>query len=280
MIDLTELKEKLSSEEIINIVQNLGADRYIEREDYIIFPTICHNIDSNEASLKLYYYKDSKTFHCYTHCDETFDIYKLFDKVYDLQEKDYNFYTDVVSIILNQSKVDKKLLVFDEFKYESTKDKYKKKNREIELKEFPKGVLGVFTREFPAQWREEGIKDSIMEKYNIMFSISQNKIIIPHYDINDRLIGIRGRALNQDEIDAGCKYMPVKIENKWYSHSLSLNLYGINLNKEGIRRTRKVILFEGELSPLSVFPVITGVTFVANEEALIGKAKGNLVGSA
>ena len=44
---------------------------------------------------------------------------------------------------------------------------------------------------------QENITKNSMDKYNIRYSISQNKIVIPHYDINNELIGIRGRALNE-----------------------------------------------------------------------------------
>ena len=57
-----------------------------------------------------------------------------------------------------------------------------------------------------------------MDKFNIRYSISQNKIIIPHYNVNGELVGIRGRALNTQDIEQFGKYMPVQIENKWYSH--------------------------------------------------------------
>ena len=89
-----------------------------------------------------------------------------------------------------------------------------------------------------------------MDKFNILYSISQNKIIIPHYDINNNLIGIRGRALNKWEIENIGKYMPVKIENTWYKHPLSLNLYGLNINKDNIRKNGYVFLFEAEKSVL------------------------------
>ena len=68
------------------------------------------------------------------------------------------------------------------------------------------------------------------------FQYLKNKIIIPHYDQNERLIGIRGRALNKWEIENLGKYMPVQIEKNWYSHKLSLNLYGLNKNKENIKK--------------------------------------------
>lgn len=40
--------------------------------------------------------------------------------------------------------------------------------------------------------------------------------------------------------------MPVCIEGKWYSHPLSLNLYGLNITKENIKQTGIAYLFEAE----------------------------------
>ena len=60
---------------------DLGADRYIEKDNYIIFPTICHNINSAEASMKLYYYKDNKFFYCYTE-DDGMSIFKFLETYY------------------------------------------------------------------------------------------------------------------------------------------------------------------------------------------------------
>ena len=85
-----------------------------------------------------------------------------------------------------------------------------------------------------------------MDKFNIRFAPVENKIIIPHYDVNDRLIGIRGRALNPEEIKLVGKYLPVQIEGKWYSHPLSLNLYGLNITKENIKESGITYLFESE----------------------------------
>ena len=89
-----------------------------------------------------------------------------------------------------------------------------------------------------------------MDKFNIRYSISQNKIVIPHYNINGELIGIRGRALNEDEIELFGKYMPIKLEETYYSHPLSRALYGLNFNKNCMAAAGKVILFEAEKSVL------------------------------
>ena len=85
MIDLNKLLEDLTDEDIINIVCSLGADRYQEQSDAIIFPTICHHEAAEDASMKLYYYKENKKFHCYTDCSANFNLYKLIEKVWTLQ---------------------------------------------------------------------------------------------------------------------------------------------------------------------------------------------------
>jgi hypothetical protein len=91
-----------------------------------------------------------------------------------------------------------------------------------------------------------------MEKFNIRYSAPQNKIIIPHYNPDGELVGIRGRALNEWEVENVGKYMPIQIEGKWYSHPLSLNLYGLNWTKDNIKRTGTCFLVEAEKSVLQM----------------------------
>ena len=88
-----------------------------------------------------------------------------------------------------------------------------------------------------------------MKEFNILYSISQNKVIIPHYDINGNLVGIRGRALEEEDLVFG-KYLPVQVENKTYAHALGYNLYGLNKNKENIKKCGVAIVAEGEKSVL------------------------------
>ena len=46
----------------------------------LFFPTICHNPYGAHMNMKLYYYKDSHLFRCYTECDETMNIFKVIQK--------------------------------------------------------------------------------------------------------------------------------------------------------------------------------------------------------
>ena len=58
--------------------------------------------------------------------------------------------------------------------------------------------------------------------------------------------------MNEWEVENVGKYMPVQIEGKWYSHPLSLNLYGLNWTKDNIKRTGTCFLVEAEKSCLQM----------------------------
>ena len=99
-MDYREVINGLQDQNIINLMTSLGADRYKETEDAIIFPTICHNVDSTEASMKLYYYKDSKLFYCYTCCGAQ-SIFKFLEHYYEARSVEYDWYNDIYLPVLN-----------------------------------------------------------------------------------------------------------------------------------------------------------------------------------
>ena len=247
-MDYREIISSLQDQNVINLMTSLGADRYKETDEAIIFPTICHNADSAEASMKLYYYKDTKLFYCYTCCGGQ-SIFKFMEHYYEARGIEYDWYNDIYSLVVNCTPR-KNLEGFVPQQRELLRNKYEKKKRNVELPEYPSGVLEIFIKEYPGQWLMDGITEKAMDTFNILFSISQNKIIIPHYDAVGRLVGVRGRALNEWEVENVGKYMPVKIEDKWYKHPLSLNLYGLNHNKEAIKKSGIVYIFESEKSVL------------------------------
>ena len=247
-IDIKDFLNNLTDDDIIDIVTGLGAHTYINRESYIIFPTICHNEISEEASLKLYYYKDNKVFVCYTECGDAFNIFELYRRVNFLKGIDLSF-SEILYKIIEKTNYNE-LFSFEQRAYKSETDKYKRKQHHKELEVYEDGILKIFQKYYPPEWVNEGITYESLDKYNILYSISRNKIIIPHYNINNELIGIRGRALNDYEIEEFGKYMPIKIEDKWYAHPLSYNLYGLNISKDTIEKNGNVIIYEGEKSCL------------------------------
>ena len=221
MIDYEQIVKELKDEEVIRLMYELGADRHEETDNYIIFPTICHNENATEASMKLYYYKTRNI--------------------------EYNWGQDILKVVFQCSAATDLTTKETIFK-QSLKDKYRKR-QSIQLAAYSPNVLESFVKQYPIEWLEDNISAGAMDKYNIRYSISQNKIIIPHYDINNRLVGIRGRALNESEI-AYAKYAPVKIEDIVYKHKLSLNLYGLNHNWKNIKELGICYIAESEKAVL------------------------------
>ena len=245
-MDYAKIIENLNTDAIIHLMTELGADRYDDRGDYIIFPTICHNEDSSEASMKLYFYKNNKVFVCYTSCGGM-SIFKFLKHYYEERQIEYDWHQDIYEVVCNCSDFKRKE-GFERTPYKSLRERYKVARKEVQLPEYSKNVLDCFIKHYPPEWLNDGITKEAMDAFDISYSIAHNKIIIPHYDIEGRLIGIRGRALNDWEVENVGKYAPIHIEQTWYKHPLSMNLYGLNVTKKNIRAHSICFLFESEKS--------------------------------
>ena len=221
-----ELIESIEDSRIIELMKSLGAEDYKEDSKALIFPTICHNTDPETASMKLYYYKDTHLFYCYTECGGM-GIFKFLKHYYETRNIEYDWHKDILQVVQKLSSHLPQSINLPEL-YKSKRDLYAPRQAKT-LEVYPKGLLDVFQHYYPIEWLNDRITPAAMDKYDIRFSTSQNKIIIPHFNVNNELIGIRGRALNEWEVENLGKYMPVQIEGKWYSHPLSLNLYGLRI---------------------------------------------------
>ena len=248
MIDYQGIIEQLNTDKIIDLMERLGVETYVRRPGYVIFPTICHNEDPAQASMKLYYYENNHLFVCYTE-DGNMSIFKFLRHYYETRGIDFDWYEDIYKVVLDCSNF--RLAAPGHTTYKSIRDQYRRPEH-IQLPTYSEGILNTFTKFYPPEWLNDGISKTAMDKFNILYSIPQNKIIIPHYNIDNKLVGVRGRALNPWEVENIGKYMPVQIEGKWYSHPLSLNLYGLNKTKENIKKTGICFIFEAEKSVLQM----------------------------
>ena len=240
-----ELADNLDTSRVKDLLLALGAEDVQETASFLLTNTICHN--THDGSFKLYYYKNTHLFYCYTECGPM-SIFTFLKHYYEARNIDYDWYFDIYEVVRSCSISEPLQERFGVEQHDLLRDRYSPIVRTQNLPVYPEGVLDVFQKCYPAQWLEEGISKEAMDKYNILFSISQNKIIIPHYDVNGNLVGIRGRALDEYEAETYGKYMPVQIEQKWYTHRLSLNLYGLNKTKENIKQHGFALIFEGEKS--------------------------------
>ena len=248
---IKELKDTLTIDNIRTLVELMGGVISYEDDDQWISNTICHG----GKKQKLYFYKDDKNFHCYSECGHM-DIITLVQKV-----NDFEYINQAINWICIKLNIDNceygfgKQEPLDDWKFiHSLKSKRIRNNDKVE--EFtilPKSILNMFQPLYHLDWINEGISIETMKKYNISYSTWQQKIVIPHYDINGNLIGIRGRTMIEEEIETFGKYAPLRTGNsdrKFYNHNLGNNLYGLHVNKDVILSKRKIMLVESEKSVL------------------------------
>ena len=247
-MDYQAIVEGITIDKVKQLLFKLGAKEVIDKGNYLITNTICHNVDAEDASLKLYYYDNYKVFVCYSNC-QTMSIFKFMKHYYEERGIEYDWVSDIYNVILDCSNFHPGE-GFDVPRYESLRSKYGRVKKEVELPAYNEGALGTFVKHYPPEWLRDGISAAAMDKFGICYSISQNKIIIPHRDVNGRLVGIRGRALNEWEVENIGKYMPVRLEQTWYKHPLSMNLYGLYENQENIKKSGVCYVFESEKSVL------------------------------
>lgn len=266
MIDKDELKQSLTVAEVFDIVNKLHGNPTYSSEG-LVADTICHN--ESGGSHKLYYYDSSKSFHCYTGDCGSFDIYDLVKKACKLQKNEdltfescvyyvveatgrKNFQFSVGPVLQDSGYEEANSLLGALDRIETYKDK-----ETVVLKEYPDNLIKNLPTYDIASWEKDGITYDTMKKYEIRYYAPTNKIVIPHRDINGRLVGIRGRSLTQEDIDNYGKYMPLYIgDNLSFPHPLGYNLYGIDKNKENIQKIGKAILFEGEKSVMALDSVL------------------------
>ena len=242
----SSVAKSLTKENVIALVRRLGATTIVEQEDCLILPTICHNAEEVGKSNKLYYYFDSQLFTCYTECGCSFNIYELVKKVHSINDHDISFYEafNYVSSMVGRSS----LTIAPT--HTPIGNRYARKLSVERLPEYNKNVLAMFRRYLPIEWTREGITQEAADKFSILFSPSKLKVVIPHFDMEGRLVGIRGRALDEWEAENYGKYMPIKAEQDFFTHHLSRNLYGVWENGKAIRKYKRAVVFEAEKSVL------------------------------
>lgn len=266
MLDKDKIKNSLEIDQIYNLISELGGEPFPPKGNILVSRTICHNL-AGEGSYKLYYYDNTKLFRCYTDCGEYFDIFELVKKQKTLStnvEWTLAMSINFVASYFGFSDEDFNLKDFKEKLFDWTiLENYDKINKErenkqiINLKIFDSNILNYLPKVRIPSWEEEGISKEIIERNKILYDPVNNGIIIPHYDQNNNLIGIRERTLVEENEKFG-KYRPAKLNGKMYNHPLSFNLYNINHSKEIIRLFKKAIIFEGEKSTMQ-YPSYFGV---------------------
>ncbi|MBO7536327.1 MAG: hypothetical protein J6T34_04215 [Bacilli bacterium] len=257
--DKTEIREQLNIESIFELLQEWGGDP--EYTNFgILSSTICHN-QPGEGSHKLYYYSNSDLFTCYTGCQGSFDVFELTCKVAKIQWNEDFDLNDAVRWVARRFGIsgrledDSKEDQIEDWKFLATYGRIKeieladKKN--IVLKEYDDSILDRFNYNIKIEpWLREGVSADALAEARIGYYLGTDQITIPHFDVNNRFIGLRGRTVVKEEAELFGKYRPMRVNKQLYNHPLGMNLYNLNHSKKAIKVLEKAIVFEGEKSCL------------------------------
>ena len=142
--------------------------------------------------------------------------------------------------------------------------KNKKSNSVPNLKEIKENYLDLFWYDpDPLQdWINEGISTEALSRYEIGWYGLTNQITIPVRDSNERLIGLRCRNLNPEDI-AIAKYDNMFINGQKLKYSTGSTLYGLWVTQDKIKQNKKIMLVEAEKSCLLAYTYFGENSYVA-----------------
>ena len=248
-IDVKKLKKSLSLAHHKQIMQALGIPAYSENKEQIIYFSGDKNKDALKGSPKLYFYKDSQIYFGYT-SSRSYDIISLVQTRLSLLKQPCSF-LDACQFILDTTninpdsinRVKKEGHVYDWSNLERFVRVRKYGNQ---LSEYNRNIIDTLPPLYPQAWIDEGISEETMEKYQIRYYERCNQTVIPCFDDEARLVGVRVRNWDKDRVEQA-KYMPlVTLDGQCYKFNTNQVFYGINYNKPEIERTGKVIIVESE----------------------------------
>ncbi len=265
-----DIKMSLTIDQVFEFCEDFGGEPQMSSDGtFFVSKTICHNA-AGEGSHKLYYYDNTKLFFCYTDCGDSFDIYELLVKIKALNgekkiaktkegvqyKRDWNLpeAIDFIARYFNYIN-DEEFNTFgsgellSDWKILERYNESIKEKKVVELAIYDKKILSFLPRPLILPWQKEGISIDIMNSYGIAYNPVNHAIVIPHYDINNNLVGVRERTLIRENEKNG-KYKPAIINYKMYNHPLRFNLYNLNNSKDNIKNLKKAIIWEGEKSCL------------------------------
>lgn len=253
----TELKNELTIEQVMDLVAELGGGPRMSADGtHFVSRTICHGGNS----WKLYYYDNTHLFRCFTECSpEIFDIFELVRKVNSRQNSEWtlphavNYVASYFGKTVLTNDFDKSQEKLQDWeilnKYNKINSLNENEKQRVEMKFYDKNILQHLPRPHVEPWEREGIDYEVMMDRGICYDPVAHGIVIPHYDIDENLIGIRERTLVKEEEQYG-KYKPAILGGKMYNHPLGFALYNLNKSKDAIKTLQKAIVFEGEKSCL------------------------------
>ena len=255
MLTFKELRERLEPSDIKKILRQYGIEPHYENKNYIIYETCCHN-PIGHGSHKLYYYTNTHMFKCYTECESMFDIFELVTKIEALRGRKIGKAEAIKITGFELSLKEMNEIANDSIANDLTRLIYiNNAGGNVEEKEMLPIQTDFLDDRYTFDpsalrcWTEEGISINTMFYYRITYDPINNCIIIPQYDEDGAIVGVRGRFLDEDVVD---KYKPITYNGVLLNCPTNSTLYGYYQNKRALNITKTCVIFEGEKSVLKM----------------------------
>lgn len=145
-------------------------------------------------------------------------------------------------------------------------------NDETPPKTYDINKLDEYMKGSYAGWIKENISALTQEKYSIMYDSLSNRVLIPHFSVENELIGVVGRLLDYKEDSKMSKYLSLIPFRK------SKNLFGLTNNYKSILASDMMYIFEAEKSTMQLdsygldLGVSLGGKVISNQQAKLIKS--------
>ncbi len=255
-LDKNKIINALTIKDVIKLVVSLGSEEPREgKNGELIFQSVCHGSNS----WKLYYYHESsgdyppRLFHCYSGCGDSFSCIELIIRANRCRNNTITFYQALNylakvtghNISVDVTDIETKANLIDDWSF-INKFKPKNKKQPPKLTPINEHILEMFSYTPHEMFLNDHISAEVLSEFEISYWGATNQIVLPHRDKTQSLVGIRGRYIDEADIEAIGKYVPLQIEGKFLSHPLGSNLYGIHINQSKIKDCKKCLIVEAE----------------------------------
>lgn len=261
-----DVKDSLTLDDVCGILEELGAEPRVSG-DIIYCRTICHEGDSH----KLIYFNNTGYFYCHTNCGCIGDIFALVGLVLqtDCFDACVNWVAKRVSGGVRLTGQGHKPFILETEEIEELPLDF---SEPVTLPEYDNPIIH-YPKPRILDWEREGITKDVCDDAGICYEPTIGAILIPHRDMQGRLIGIKQRTLVlEDELACG-KYRPYSSHGICYTFPTALNLYGIDKAKKSIATRGIAVIVEAEKSVLEARSMANkyDVPFVACSGSNISK---------
>ena len=246
-VDVKKLKKMLTLSHYDAILRELGIPIFSKSNtEWRCFSGDRHK-NPYDGSPSLIFYPDTKIFQGYS-AGRAYDAIALVQTRLNLLGQTCSF-LDACNWILEKTgldptKIAKPLTNAHVYDWSELERFIRVRKYGNQLPEYNRNIIDTLPPLYPQAWVDEGISEETMAKYQIRYYERCNQTVIPCFDEEARLIGVRVRNWDKDRVEQA-KYMPlITLDGQCYKFNTNQVFYGINYNKPMIEQTGEVWLGE------------------------------------